>query len=201
MRVCVGTKDEAYYRHFIKLNVFGPIISALVDTKSKYNLLNSACLELFEFIRFENIKSIISFLYEKYGSNLREITYVDTFKNLLLKHEQNLEPVSNAKMDRPATPEASKDRWSRVDKSEEDYFASLDDADEPSALRVDSFSKDDGFPGIPRRLVDYADDDDDDLVIRKRKSVNNENEKVAAAAGKRQIFIAAGGGNKQRKIE
>lgn len=43
--------DEFYNRNLIKHNTFEPIIRQLLDTNGKYNLLNSACLEMLEFIR------------------------------------------------------------------------------------------------------------------------------------------------------
>jgi protein phosphatase-4 regulatory subunit 3 len=44
-------KDEFYNRHLLKNDVFGPILDMFKSTKEKYNLLNSACLEFFEFIK------------------------------------------------------------------------------------------------------------------------------------------------------
>jgi len=44
-------KDEFYNKHLIKNSVFKPIIQMLSETEKRNNLLNSACLELFVFIR------------------------------------------------------------------------------------------------------------------------------------------------------
>ena len=51
LRISLGTKDEFYRRLLIKLDVFGPIFRTLLDTGGRYNVLNSACLEFFDFIR------------------------------------------------------------------------------------------------------------------------------------------------------
>lgn len=50
-RTCIALSDEFYNRNLIKHNVFEPTIRVLLDTDGRDCLLNSACLELLEFIR------------------------------------------------------------------------------------------------------------------------------------------------------
>lgn len=138
------------------------------------NLLNSACLELFEFIKRENIKMVVQHLVENYRERLQAITYVDTFQNLILRYDQMHEPVTTQELDNsftsvdsdtPARHAAAVNggRWSQglkeVDADEEAYFNTSDD-------------EDDGIPGTGkpvlngaspvRPLVNYPDDDDAD---------------------------------------
>ena len=87
-RVIVGTQDEFYLRYLVKNSLFKPIVELLISNGSRYNLLNSALLELFEFIRTENIKTLIVHLVEKFRATFEGITYVQTFKGLILKYEQ-----------------------------------------------------------------------------------------------------------------
>jgi len=54
-RACISMKDEFYNKHLIKNSVFKPIIQMLQETERRNNLPNSACLELFVFIRIVNI--------------------------------------------------------------------------------------------------------------------------------------------------
>ena len=56
MRKIVALKDEFYNRYIIKGNLFAPVVDALVGNNGRYNLLDSAILEMFEFIK------IVSFL-------------------------------------------------------------------------------------------------------------------------------------------
>lgn len=44
-------QDEHLINHFIRNNLLKPVISAFVANGNRYNLLNSAVLELFEYIR------------------------------------------------------------------------------------------------------------------------------------------------------
>lgn len=51
-------------------------------------MLNSAIIELFEYIRVENIKSLVAHIFEKFYKTLEWIEYVQTFKGLKIKYEQ-----------------------------------------------------------------------------------------------------------------
>lgn len=50
-RKIIGLKDEFYNRYIVKGRLFESIISAFKENGNRYNLLNSAIVELFEFIR------------------------------------------------------------------------------------------------------------------------------------------------------
>lgn len=56
----------------------------------RYNLLESAILELFEFIKLEDIKSLCTYVVENFGKTFDEIQYVQTFKNLRNKYQDRL---------------------------------------------------------------------------------------------------------------
>lgn len=137
------------------------------------NLLNSACLELFEFVKRENIKMIVQHLVETYREKLQVITYVDTFQSLILRYDQMHEPATTQELDNsftsvesdtPARPSGlvNGGKWGpglrEVDADEEAYFNTSDDEDELAT------------PGKPvlngaspvRPLVNYPDDDADE---------------------------------------
>ena len=50
-RKVVGLKDDFYNRYLIKGDLFKPLIESFLRNGTKYNLLNSAMIELFEFMR------------------------------------------------------------------------------------------------------------------------------------------------------
>lgn len=50
-RTCVALNDEYYVRHMIKFKLFEPVLNIVIETMPRDNLLNSACLEFFEFIK------------------------------------------------------------------------------------------------------------------------------------------------------
>ena len=67
------------------------VIGQLYANRTRDNLIHSAILELFEFIRRENVKSLVAHLADAYGERLEPLKYVDIFKGLLLRHDQNEE--------------------------------------------------------------------------------------------------------------
>ncbi|XP_077522729.1 serine/threonine-protein phosphatase 4 regulatory subunit 3 flfl isoform X3 [Amblyomma americanum] len=91
MRRIVGLKDEFYNRYIINGNLFGPVVDAFRQNNGRYNLLDSAVLELFEFIRVDDVKSLCLHVVERYGKVLDKVDYVQTFKSLRLRYEQHQE--------------------------------------------------------------------------------------------------------------
>nr|XP_031302390.1 serine/threonine-protein phosphatase 4 regulatory subunit 3B-like [Camelus dromedarius] len=88
MRRMIGLKDELYNHYIIKGNLFEPVVNALLDNGTRYNMLNSAVIELFEYIRVENIKSLVAHVVENFYKTLESIEYVQTFKGLKIQYEQ-----------------------------------------------------------------------------------------------------------------
>jgi hypothetical protein len=70
------TQDEFYHRYLTKNNLFEPVMAAFQANGDRYNLLNSAVIELVDFIRRENIKSLVAHLMEHFGEMFRSVDYV-----------------------------------------------------------------------------------------------------------------------------
>lgn len=51
LRKVIQQKDEQYNRYIIEKKVIDPIVDCFMDNGARYNLLNSAILEFFDFIR------------------------------------------------------------------------------------------------------------------------------------------------------
>ena len=158
-----------------KSNLLEPILNVVYETMPRDNLLNSVCLEFFEYIKRENVKPIILFLVENYREKLQEIIYVDTFQNLILRYDQMqaFNPDMDTTLFGPegdTTPNHVKtngnQRWQGVrdlDAAEEAYFNTSDDEDEISAkpnTQTTAPSINRTSP-VPKSLVDYPDDDED----------------------------------------
>ncbi|XP_040080797.1 serine/threonine-protein phosphatase 4 regulatory subunit 3B isoform X2 [Oryx dammah] len=124
MRRIIGLKDEFYNRYITKGNLFEPVINALLDNGTRYNLLNSAVIELFEFIRVEDIKSLTAHIVENFYKALESIEYVQTFKGLKTKYEQekdrqNQKLNSNRFRRDAKTLEEDEEMWFNEDDEEE----------------------------------------------------------------------------------
>jgi len=90
-RTCIGLKDEFYNRYIVKNKCFEPVLAQLMRNRTRDNLVHSSILELFEFIRRDNIKTLVAHLSDTFVDQLAGLNHVDTFKGILLRNEQNEE--------------------------------------------------------------------------------------------------------------
>ncbi|MCJ1379250.1 Platinum sensitivity protein [Xylographa soralifera] len=174
-RTSIGLQDPFFNEQVTKNFLFEPILNIVYETMPRDNLLNSACLELFEFIKRENIKPMISHVVENYRPKLEDINYVTVFEELILRYDQMQgynpdmegtifpqEEDSNTQA-RPRLNGASQ-RWQGVremDAAEEEYFNTSDDEDELAAKPKVLTPSTNGASPVPRPLVDYPSDDDE----------------------------------------
>ncbi|KAL3162589.1 hypothetical protein ABBQ38_008638 [Trebouxia sp. C0009 RCD-2024] len=134
LRTCISMKDEFYYRNITKENLFEPVFSVFLENGPRYNMLNSSVLELVDFIRKENIKTLVEHIVDQHIERLQGIEYVQTFKELKNKYEQNKESVVSAFASGPPNGvTAAAQRWRKdaraLEREEEDYFNEEDDDD------------------------------------------------------------------------
>jgi len=141
MRKIITLKDEFYNRYITRGNLFAPVIDSLISNYDRYNLLNSAILEMFEFIKLEDIKSLCNHVVEKYGPTLDKITYVKTFAALKLRYEQHQDRLKERSSIEPCTSILRNpvNRFRKddraIDEDEEMWFNDDDeDMDEPASL-------------------------------------------------------------------
>lgn len=141
------------------------------------NLLNSACLELFEYIRKENIKQLIISIVETHREKLAGITYVNIFDALIQKYDaiQNGYDGDETSFSTQGAETPNKglinggQRWQGLrdaDAEEEAYFNTSDgEEEEEHSLPTTTTSKPPLNGTSPvRPLVAYPDDDDDDAM-------------------------------------
>lgn len=188
-RTCIGLQDEFHNRQIIQHRLFEPILNIVYETMPRDNLLNSACLEMFEYIKREGIKQLINHLAQNYRERLMGITYVNTFQAVVQKYEQLQHPyiAPNGEGDasfttEPDTPDALKARQTngrqifsglKEDADEDAYFNNDDDMDGdlgdddlPTApMMLESQRRlPNGHASPAKPLVDYPDDDDEDQM-------------------------------------
>jgi len=192
-RTCISLQDQFYANQIMKSGSFDPILDIVIETMPRDNLLNSACLELFEFVRKEAIKPVILHLGETYREKLQGITYVDTFENLVLRYDQMTSEHHDADhtlfSQDEETPSSNRThvnghRWQGLqdmDASEEDYFNTSDDDEENrdelaerdtqdadkmqwNRRKLRSSMVNGTAPETRKPLVDYPDDDQDELL-------------------------------------
>ncbi|XP_015238409.1 PREDICTED: serine/threonine-protein phosphatase 4 regulatory subunit 3-B-like [Cyprinodon variegatus] len=160
MRRIIGLKDEYYNRYIIKGNLFEPVINALLDNGTRYNLLNSAIIELFEFIKVEDIKSLIAHIVDNFYKALESIEYVQTFKGLKGRYEQEKDRQSQ-KLNRYRRDARS------LDEDEELWFNDDDEDDEGET--------------VERRMDEDFSDSYEKFMEAKKGAANGANNAKSAA--------------------
>ncbi|KAK1317829.1 hypothetical protein QJS10_CPA05g00247 [Acorus calamus] len=118
----------------------GTFVEAFIKNGNRYNLLHSAVLELFEYIRKENLKALIIYVVDSFWEEISKFGYLSSIQAFKLKYEQSLE---SAESRNTISVDDSRKRIDdrAVEKEEEDYF--------------NEHSSQSG------KLVDYDDDEDD----------------------------------------
>lgn len=159
--------DEFYVKLVAEKQVLGPILDVLLVTLPRDNLLSSACLDIFEYIRKENIKDLIKYLVENYREKVAALDYIETFREIERNHDnlRGFHPVENLFLDsedetgrRPMHVNGRMMEHMSMDSMEEEYWNTSDDEEDKAAQKTASSSG----PGPLSALVDYHSDEESD---------------------------------------
>ncbi|XP_061344780.1 uncharacterized protein LOC133290671 isoform X2 [Gastrolobium bilobum] len=195
VRTILSRHDEHLINHFVRNNLLKPIVDAFVADGNRYNLLNSAVLELFEYIRKENMKLLLKYIVDSFWDQLVKFEYLASVHSLKVKYEQCLDDDGTK-----ATVMLS-DLRRRLDeraleKEEEDYFNEDSDEEDTTSASISRNQKGQQHQPVlsngvtvsysqlsPRAggLVDYDDDEDDEDYRpppRKRPEASEEDEET-----------------------
>ncbi|GFZ09072.1 binding protein [Actinidia rufa] len=174
-RTLISRNDEHLMNHIVKSNLLKPIVEAFVDNGSRYNLLNSAVLELFEYVRKENLKILLKYLVDSFWNQLVKFENLATIYSLKIKYEQSLENSgtrssidvldSRKRIDERALEKEEEDYFNDDSDEEDSASASMSHSPRVQARPVLSNGSAASYPLLSPRaggLVDYADDEDDE---------------------------------------
>ncbi|WCJ23354.1 Serine/threonine-protein phosphatase 4 regulatory subunit 3 [Euphorbia peplus] len=172
VRTILSRHDEHLTSHFVKHNLLKPIVDAFVDNGNRYNLLHSAVLELFEFIRKESMKSLIKYIVDSFWNELVKFEHLASIQSFKVKYEQCLENCVTKNGGSTLDPRKRVDERA-LEKEEEEYFNEDSDEDTASASHAKKVQSEpvvangvaaSGPPlsSRPGGLVDYDDDEDDE---------------------------------------
>ncbi|TYH27367.1 hypothetical protein ES288_A02G064600v1 [Gossypium darwinii] len=173
VRTILSRRDEHLVNHFVKKNLLKPVIDAFVANGNRYNVLNSAVLELFEYIRKENVKLLVGYIVDSFWNQLVKFEYLASVQSLKVKYEQCLENCGT-KANVNVSDSRKRIDERALEKEEEDYFNEDSDEDDTSSesrtrkVQSQPVSSDGvaaSCPSLSPRsggLVDYEDDEDDE---------------------------------------
>ncbi|CAN6467898.1 unnamed protein product [Victoria cruziana] len=181
LRAVISHNDDALLRHIVKNGILKPVVDVFVANGSRYNLLNSAVIELFDHIRKASLKPLITYTVECLWDQLEKFEYIETFRSLKLKYEQSLESCqTKGSKGNAADPRKRMDERA-LEKEEEDYFNEDSDEEDSATAHVSS-ARSQPSPVLANGmstsysssragsvgLVDYEDDEeeDDDMPAR-----------------------------------
>lgn len=176
-RNLLGLNDEFYNQQMIQEQLLEPILNTLLDTMPRNNLLNSACLDFFEYIRNHGVPIMVSHLVERYRDKIQDITYVDTFTALISRFDHASQGYTS-NMDASfldtedegpggRTQPGGGRRWQGVrdlDAAEENYFNTSDDEDDIAGAKSPPGASVNGASPLAKPLVDYASDEEADVA-------------------------------------
>ncbi|XP_057429694.1 uncharacterized protein LOC130722858 [Lotus japonicus] len=175
VRIILSRHDDHLINYFVRNDLLKPVVDVFVANGNRYNLLNSAVLELFEYIRKENMNPLLKYIVDSFWDKLVQFEYLASIHSLKVKYEQCLE---NDGTNGTAIMNDFRRRLDeRALEKEEDYFTEgSDDEDttsasiphnqkgqqkEPVLTNGVAASHTDSSPRFGG-LVDYDDDEDDE---------------------------------------
>ncbi|KAK9139199.1 hypothetical protein Scep_008880 [Stephania cephalantha] len=176
VRAIISRNDEQILHHIAKNNLLKPIVEAFVANGNRYNLLNSAVLELFGYIRKESLKTLVFYLVDSFWNQLAKLEHFTTVHGLKIKYEQ-FQDTDDIRSLITAADQRKRIDARALEKEEEDYFNEDSDDDETASAQTSQVTNQqaqsvlpnggNGFPLIRSTtggLVDYEDDDDEEDV-------------------------------------
>ncbi|CAJ0946367.1 unnamed protein product, partial [Mesorhabditis belari] len=178
LRSVCTLKDDFYIQDIIKNNAIDKVVACFVANGPRYNLLNSAIIELFDFIRQEDIKRLVKYAVEKHWSTFENIRYVKVFNGLKNRYDQYVE------RERPSSAndsqkEDSKGTKERMFDAEDQWFSQEDDEEEGQGATIVAAGGDmparktaaePHFPSVSRGRV--HDEEDEDGVFTPTATLN-----------------------------
>lgn len=203
-RSCVECTNQFMHRHLVDIGVVGQLLSMLEREAPRDNLVSSACLGLFDYVRRANVRTLIQLLADVHGEQMRRLSadpVAGACISALLQHVEKGEHRAPA----PQRPQPSAlDDDARESDDEERYFASEEsrpslvpydeeedeeeeeaEEEEASAATIDSLAR-----GMRRRRESSgaggAGGDNADTAAADNAAADDDDDEFAARVSKRK---------------
>ncbi|KAI1185691.1 DUF625-domain-containing protein, partial [Nemania serpens] len=202
LRHLVSSQDEFYINHLSEKRVIEPVLDLLIKTLPRDNLISSACLEFFEYIKKENIKELVKYLVENCREKLQSLSYMELFNALILRYDQTSGFTANMEYFLESEGDASRDRRRNrppphrnpmehltMDETPEEYWNTSDDEEDLQIRPGDRVVPANGESPGARLLVDYASDEelDDNIEAGAISGDEDKSEDTAQQAGENSM--------------
>ncbi|KEZ41110.1 hypothetical protein SAPIO_CDS7174 [Scedosporium apiospermum] len=169
-RQLLGLQDVFYVKHLIDTDVFGPILDILIGVMPRDNLLGSACIEFFEFIKKESMKDLVKHLVQNYRPQLVTLSSLETFRDMIIRYDQTQgfttgsDFLLDAEEDVTRRPPAHARMMEQlqVDPTEEAYWNEDDEEEQQPTVNAQAKAPIANGTSPSTRLVDYLSDGDEE---------------------------------------
>ncbi|CAA7017092.1 unnamed protein product [Microthlaspi erraticum] len=182
VRTLLSVHDDHVQNYVVQNNMLKPIIDVFIANRNRYNLLNSAVLDLLEHIRKGNATLLLKYIVDTFWDLLAPFQCLASIQAFKVKYEQCLESAGPKSTADAVDPRRRVDERA-LDKEEEDYFN--EDSDEEDSASASNTQKEKPAPDTQKEqpkphlsngvaaspasssprsggLVDYEDDEDDE---------------------------------------
>jgi len=178
LRRVITSTNKFYHNYVIENNLFAPVIDVFLANGDKYNALNSAILDLFHYIGInKSCRPLVKYFVENFYDKVKDITYVQTFKNLSILNDTPEYYMEEDKFAVDSIREVNRKKFQEESK-EESWFDSDDDYSITTNMLIEDLNTLEPKPVEKKRRYDEASEGDSEEIennINNNKSHNNNN--------------------------
>lgn len=167
-KCCLASNNQFTNRHFIKIELFSTILGLLEAEGDRNNLVASACLDFFEHMRRENMKTLIGHCMDRHGARMRQLANLPhtslLFQLLVSQWERNQEPLPQQEATESARRSSDTEDKSgqQTDAGRGQFGIAAADPEEESYFQEEDAKEASGASGSAIGLVPYDDDENED---------------------------------------
>lgn len=167
-RAAVGMSDRYLDHRILRKNLFEPVVEIFRANVHRYNMINSAILELFAYVSEEEYRNyhIVKHLVEKYRSDFESASYAPCFKALIKKHEVHEDCLENGSRRTSAGQKRAHSDAFPDDDDDGDYFDMLSDGEQRTPPLdgledEDELEEEIPLPSMKRRRKEEEEEEED----------------------------------------
>ncbi|CAL2042923.1 unnamed protein product [Caenorhabditis brenneri] len=135
----VTVKDDKYVRYLVREKVLDPVMECFRKNGNRYNIINSAVLHLFDFVKSEDVRPLIKYVVENHMEVIENVNYVKTFKEIKIRYDQHRDREETMSV-RSEDNSMASPRSARKERNEDQWFD--DDEDLEVGTASESAEKD-----------------------------------------------------------
>ncbi|EGT55172.1 hypothetical protein CAEBREN_29191 [Caenorhabditis brenneri] len=135
----VTVKDDKYVRYLVREKVLDPVMECFRKNGNRYNIINSAVLHLFDFVKSEDVRPLIKYVVENHMEVIENVNYVKTFKEIKIRYDQHRDREETMSV-RSEDNSMASPRSARKERNEDQWFD--DDEDLEVGTASESADKD-----------------------------------------------------------